>query len=85
MSSVSEDEEEASDLLYEGEKLTQLLFTYQERIHTVVSDWLEHYRDAIGIQPRMQLISTTSTSRTHTRAASSRARAVRSSMSYAYG
>ena len=83
--SLDEEEEEPSDLLFEGDRLAQMLSSYQERIHNVVSEWMDHYREHIGIRPRSQ-IGSNIISRSLTRAASSRGgRRVKSSMSFGYG
>ena len=61
-----------------------MLASYQERICTVVSDWMDHYREHIGIRPRSQ-IGSNITSRSPTRATSSQGRRAKSSMSVGYG
>ncbi len=79
-----EEEEEPSDLHLEGERLADVLASYQERIHGVVSDWMDHYREHIGIQPR-SLVGSNITSLSPTRATSSQGRRIKSSMSFIYG
>ena len=82
--SEEEDEEEPSDLHLEGDRLADVLAFYQERIHGVISDWMNHYREHIGIQPR-SLIGSNVTSRSPTRATSSQGRRVKTSRSFVYG
>lgn len=83
---ASEDEANpSSGLLGDTDTLNKLLAYNKERIQTVINEWMEHYRQAIGIKLPTHSISRPSSTRaggSHSRSMSSQSRMVRSCMSF---
>lgn len=74
-----------SNLQADGDKFTEQLNSFKDCVQSIVSDWLGHYCNAVGISDPTQFSRPTSRLDSRARGVSSHGRMVKSSMDYTTG
>ena len=74
-----------SNLQEDGDKFSQSLDTFKDKVQSIVNGWMSHYCNAVGIKDPSLFSRPTSQSDSRSRGVSSRSRMVKSCMDYSTG